>query len=453
MFGMPSLDPKAKPAETLRDAYQAADPRPLESGDPYFVDLTEGRDSKATERLKQMIQNSGGGHSSAIAFSGHRGSGKSTELRQLQHELANCYALYLDVNDFLDAADIDYTDLFLLVSRALLDRLRQDDVSIAADLVKAVEDWFVSVTKQTEQTVALSAGVTTEARAGVELPFIARLLAKLTADVKAGSSQKVATRMELDRYFSGLLTNTNLLLSAASDALARSRKPSQILILVDNLDRLPPSKSEDLFFAHGSQLQDLDCHAVYTMSIDTFYSHKNIGNVFPNHLVLPNVKLQVSKTNTGERKVGFDSLRNVIEKRVDVAKLLGSSELAVNLIATSGGSVRQLIRLLREAVLSAQSSKRDIIEASAVEDAARAMTLDFERMLAPEDYDLLAEVSATKRIRKNEQYMRLLSNTAVLEYNGKDFWQDVNPLIGPIDAFQKAKRKIGRPVHRRRSGK
>jgi hypothetical protein len=441
------------PAETLRDAYQAADPRPLGSGDPYFVDLTEGRDSKATERLRQMIENCGGGHSSAIAFSGHRGSGKSTELRQLQHELAKCYAFYLDVNDFLDAADIDYTDLFLLVSRALLDRLREDGVSISSDLLKAVENWFVSVTKETEKTVALSAGVATEAKAGVELPFIARLLAKLTADVKAGSSQKVATRVELDRYFSGLLTNTNLLLTAAAEALAKLGKPSQILILVDNLDRLPPNKSEDLFFAHGSQLQDLNCHAVYTISIDTFYSHRNIGNVFPNHLVLPNVKLQIGKSDSKKRKSGFDALRQVLEKRVSIGRIFADAGLAEGLISYSGGSVRQLVRLLREAVLSAQSSRLQVITKEAVEEAARAMTLDFERMLAPEDYDLLAEVSVTKRIRKNEPYMRLLSNTAVLEYNGRDFWQDTNPLIGPIDAFQEAKRKAGRSVPRRRPGK
>jgi hypothetical protein len=146
-------------------------------------------------------------------------------------------------------------------------------------------------------------------------------------------------------------------------------------------------------------------------------------------------------------------LRQVAEKRVNVAKIFGEPGLVGKLTSHSGGSVRQLVRLLREAVLSAQSSKGNVIQKEAVQDAARTMTLDFERMLAPEDYDLLAEVSATKRIRKDEQYMRLLSNTAVLEYNGKDFWQDVNPLIGPIDAFQEAKKKTGRSLQRRRSGR
>ena len=441
------------PAETLRDAYQAADPRPLGSGDPYFVSLTEGRDSKATELLKQMIENCDSGRSSAIAFSGHRGSGKSTELRQLERELPNCYALYLDINDFLDAADVDYTDLFLLVSRALLDQLRLDGVAISTDLLKAVEGWFVSVTKQTEETVSLSAGVAAEAKAEVAIPFIARLLAKLTADVKAGSSQKTETRVELGRYFSGLLANTNLLMKAAAQALAAAHRPSQILILVDNLDRLPPNKSEDLFFAHGFQLQDLSCHAVYTMSIDTYYSHRNIGNVFPNHLVLPNVKLHVSKSDPSVRKAGFDAIRRLIEKRVSVEKLFESPALVDRLAAWSGGSARQAVRLLRGAVLSAQTAKRSAILEADIGEAARAMTLDFERMLAPEDYDLLAEVSKTKRIKKDADHMRLLSNTAVLEYNGKDFWQDLNPLIGPIDAYKGAKRKASRPAGRVRSGR
>ena len=445
---------QTKPAETLRDAYQAADPRPLPSGDPYFVDLTSARDSRATDDLKLMITNCAEGHFSATVFSGHRGSGKSTELRRLQHELlASHYTLYLDVNDFLDAADLDYTDLFLLVSRALLDQLRADGISVDPGLLKLVEDWFVSVTKETEETVKLSAGVAVEAKAGAELPFIARLLAKLTADVKAGSSRKVGTRVELDRYFSGLLSNTNLLLISASEALVKAKRPSQILVLVDNLDRVPPKKGDNLFFAHGSQLQDLNCHVVYTISIDTFYSHWGIGNVFPNHEILPNVKLRTNRSDPSQRKEAFNALHQVIEKRINVAKLLTDPKLTDQLIAQSGGSARQLIRLLREAVLSSQSRGKEAMDAQSVEDAARALRLDFERILAAEDYERLAAASVSKRIKQDVDHMRLLSNTAILEYNGTDLWHDVNPLIESIDAFKEALTKTKRSVRAHKPGK
>ncbi len=138
--------------------------QPLASGDPYFVDLSKARASPATQHLKRMIENCGPGHYAAVAFSGHRGSGKSAELRQLHSALAgSCFTLYLDVNEFLDAADVDYTDLFLLLSQRLLDKLREQRVELSQNLLKAVEDWFKKVTKETEETLELSAGVSTSA--------------------------------------------------------------------------------------------------------------------------------------------------------------------------------------------------------------------------------------------------------------------------------------------------
>ena len=150
------------------------------------MDFTEAR-NYATDYLKQMIENCGEGQFSPIAFSGHRGSGKSTELRQLEKALGpSCFMLYLDIVDFLDPLDVDYRDLFLLVCRQLLESLHMKNVSLGASLLRDVEKWFMDVTKETEESVKLSAGITTEAKAGAEIPFIARLFAKLTADAKAG---------------------------------------------------------------------------------------------------------------------------------------------------------------------------------------------------------------------------------------------------------------------------
>lgn len=428
------------PAGTLKEAYQAADPRPLVSGNPYFVDLGPARQSWATNRMKMMIENCAETSYAAIAFSGHRGSGKSTELKKLQEELAaSCFPIYLDVYEFLDPADVAYTDLFLLLSRRLLDQLREHNVQLSGELLKAVEDWFKKVTKETEESVSLSAGIATEAKAGVELPFIAKLLAKLTAEVKAGSSHKQSTREELDRYFSGLLNNTNIILQAASDALHDAGRASKILIVVDNLDRLPPDKSEQLFFGHGSQLQDLACHAVYTVSIDTFYSPRLLGHVFSNHLLLPNVKLRKGKSDTAPNAAGINGLTEVVSRRIDIDKVFQDRELTARLVSLSGGSVRQLIRMIREAVLSAQSRQLQCIDATAIEDAARSLRHDFERSLTPENYTVLAATAQTKSIQKDERAMQLLSNMAILEYNGSEVWYDVNPLIESIDAYRSAK--------------
>jgi hypothetical protein len=427
-----------EPATTLREAFQATNPQQsLGSGDPYYVDLTQARNSLATVYMKQTIENCGEGQYSPIVLSGHRGSGKSTELRQLEQTLSSsCFMLYLDVTDFLDPQDIDYTDLFLLVCRQLLESLQKNDVTLRQGLLQDVEKWFMKVTKEDEESVKLSAGVSTELRAGVEIPLIARLLAKLTADVKAGSSRKVSTRQELDLYFSGLSSNTNVLLTEASRALRDAGKPHQLLVVFDNLDRLPTEKSEKLFFAHGSQLQEMFCHAVYTVSIDTYYSRRHLASIFPNHQIIPNVKLQASKSSSEPNHPGIDALLQVIQKRLSVKVLPQPSALAEEFVRRSGGSIRQLIRLLREAVQSAQARGLATIDGEALEDAARSIQQDYERMLEPSDYQRLARTYATKSIEKDDATMQLLSNLAILEYNGKELWHDVNPLIEPIDAFR-----------------
>jgi len=429
-----------EPATTLREAFQAANPQQsLASGDPYYVDLTRARNSRATEYMKQTIENCDEGQYSPVVLSGHRGSGKSTELRQLEQALgASCFMLYLDVADFLDPQDVDYTDLFLLVCRQLLERLHENKVSLSENLLQEVEKWFVDVTKETEKSLELSGGVGVEAKAGAEIPFLARLLGVITASIKAGSKRKETTREQLDHYFSGLLSNTNVLLTAASQALRDANKPYQLLIVFDNLDRLPPKKSEELFFAHGSQLQEMACHAVYTVSIDTYYSRRHLANVFTNRQIIPNVKLRASKSNSEPNRPGIDALLQVIQRRLSVKVLPQPSALAEEFVRRSGGSIRQLIRLLREAVQSAQARGLAALDSEALEDAARSIQQDYERMLEPSDYQLLARTHATKSIEKDDATMQLLSNLVILEYNGGELWHDVNPLIEPIDAFQSA---------------
>ena len=367
----PSKEEHLTPATTLKDAWNAFDPRPVESGNPYFVELTAARGSQATLNLKKMIGFCAENRFASIAFTGHRGSGKSTELLHLQKELnTSCFSIYVDVVEFLDVFDLDYTDLFLLVARRVIDELSAAQVQLNSNLLKGVEDWFRSVTKESEESVSLSAGIATEAKAGIEIPFVARLLAKLTADLKTGSSTKVKTREDLDRYFSGLVANTNLLLTAAAQALHDSRRPSRILILFDNLDRVPLHKSEELFFTHGSQLQNFACHAVYTIAIDTYYSRRGIATVFPQNVILPNVKLTKGKGDATPNKAGIDSLAEIVEKRIDVKSLLEDHVVLQRAIQLSGGRVSQLMRLMGQAVLSSSARNIAKLDAQAIGEGA-----------------------------------------------------------------------------------
>jgi hypothetical protein len=63
------------------------------------------------------------------------------------------------------------------------------------------------------------------------------------------------------------------------------------LVIVDNLDRIPPSVGNHLFFDYAPQLQELDCTIIYTVPISVIYSYKNVSNLFGNPNIVPMVNI------------------------------------------------------------------------------------------------------------------------------------------------------------------
>jgi hypothetical protein len=104
-------------ATNLTEVAAAVDLKPLESGDPRYVDISEGRVTNDLKRLHLCLlgHDARSNHFAKIAFTGHRGCGKSTELLRLEHQVADRFTtlhFYAEAA-LVDAGDLDYTDLFL----------------------------------------------------------------------------------------------------------------------------------------------------------------------------------------------------------------------------------------------------------------------------------------------------------------------------------------------------
>ena len=74
-------------AATLRDVFNTANPAPLPSGDPRYVDCTAVRGNE--DVVRQLFQRITWSDLPATTqlFTGHRGCGKSTELLRLKTQL------------------------------------------------------------------------------------------------------------------------------------------------------------------------------------------------------------------------------------------------------------------------------------------------------------------------------------------------------------------------------
>jgi energy-coupling factor transporter ATP-binding protein EcfA2 len=431
-------------AKTLKEAFRLCDVEPLVGAglERYYVDLSVVRKTEAIEGVNTVLDFQEPGEFCTILFTGHRGCGKSTELRRISRQWEEDYrVIYLEANEELDINDAEYTDFYLIVIKQIEFALRKMELSFDARLLKSFEDWFKDVTKENEQSVESSVSVEAEASLGSKAPFIAKLLVKLLAQIKGAHKQKTLIRQTLQRDISRLKADINLLLRDAYQKI-KSRYPKGFLLVFDNLDRVPPNVGNHLFFDYAAQLQELNCTMIYTVPISVLCSSKNIVNSFGEPHIVSMVTTYQLERDRCELEYSLDGLKQlskIVEKRMDT-ELFESSQEILDLVKASGGHVRQLMQMVRSACQTASTRKHSKIQAEDVVYAIKQQQFGFERFIPDDHYPLLAKVCLTKNITKDETGQLMLFNTSVLEYNGLDRWNYPNPAVQQSALFQAALR-------------
>jgi predicted AAA+ superfamily ATPase len=102
--------------------------QPISSGEDfqrYYVDLSDVRNSDTVNAVSTELRLKEPGEFSTVLFTGHRGCGKSTELRRIQTQLEQDYhTIYIEAEEELDLNDANYTDIYLVIIRKLEAELR-----------------------------------------------------------------------------------------------------------------------------------------------------------------------------------------------------------------------------------------------------------------------------------------------------------------------------------------
>ncbi|MEH1910080.1 P-loop NTPase fold protein [Nostoc sp.] len=433
-------------ANTLRDAFQVCNVEPLEGADMerYYVDLSAVRKTSAIDSVSTILEFQEPAEFSTILFTGHQGCGKSTELKRIHKQWEEQYrVIYLEVNEETDINDARYIDLYLIVIKQVEFELRKLGLKFDTQLLENFESWFKDITKETEETVEKSVSIEGEVTLKAEAPFIAKLIVKLLTQIKGSDKQKTTIRQTLEKDLSRLKADINLLLGNAYVKL-REKFPQYkgLLIIFDNMDRVPPPIAEHLFVDYAAQLQALDCTIIYTVPISVLCSPKNPLNQFksdPHIVPMVNIyEFERDRCHLNYNQTGLEAVASVIEKRVDIDAVFESRQELLNLAKASGGHVRQLMQMMRTACLTASTRKHPKIIAEDIIYAVKHQQFNFERFIPEEHYAFLAQVCITKNVSKDDIGQLMLFNTSVLEYNGDKRWNYPNPVVKQNEFFQKA---------------
>lgn len=222
-----------------------------------------------------------------------------------------------------------------------------------------------------------------------------------------------------------------------------------LVVIVDNLDRITykryvngsefASNYEKIFIGQGEPLTSLDCHVIYTFPLPLVYSSKgtNLRDIYNNQIqVLPMVAVRDRHANPLQS--GIDKMREVLCRRaekvqgVNFNQLFDSEETLNGLCEMSGGYMRGLLQMMQRALLLSDALP---IQAETALRVINEVREDYNRIIQSSEWNLLANVAATKE-KLDERYVNLLLNRCVMEYReGTAAWYDVHPTIRGLNSF------------------
>jgi len=452
---------KDRRAENLTEVAAQATLEPLRTGDDRYVDMSKGRESSDLEMMQVHLQDhrASDNRFAKIAFTGHRGCGKSTELYRLEDRLTPRFlSLHLFVDDNL-LQDCEYTDLILWLTESLVRRFAEDPKlsPLDAALVDDITEWFAEKTLEDLQSVKSEIEASTEAETKAKTGFYwlsLGLLARIKSVFRSSVERRQSVRRTLQKYGADLLSKANLLLDNAHEILRETGRYTELLVVHDNLDRMPADASRRLYFDNGDLLKQLRAHVIYTVPIAMVLSPWDIGKVFESHFTMPMVKTHNQENDDFEEGIG--ALVELLSHRLVLAKVFIEADVAKAMAKYSGGSVRDLIRLLNYSQLAARVAGKETIDGESLERAANKLRLEYQRLLRPSRiyYPLLAKIHRDKSDhfideddaspeKGREFFAELLFNASVMEYNGDESWYDVHPVITQIRDFQDVFKTIG----------
>ena len=378
------------------------------------------------DRMATAIEWSGA--ESAQLLSGHRGTGKTTELQRLRRMLEDRghIAVHIDMEDHLHlSSPVDVASFLLAATAAIEDALRKHCAlpAVGGSIFERFSDWL--------QRTQLEVG-----QLSLRVP---------AAELKLNLKESPAFKDQLARAVTGHLGSLTQEVRQYLGALGRELRAARgddirVVVLLDSVEHIRGSVGaaaevmgsvEQLFSAHADKLRLPGLHMVYTVPPWLQIRAPGVASGFDLLTQIPCVP--VADRDGGPDAEGVDGLRAFIAAREpEWAQVFGDAGGLDRLIAASGGYLRDLLRLVQVALLDARGGPLPL-SAAAIDRAVAEVRRSYLPITAA-DAAFLWEVHQSHRLPLEAldqlpELARLFENMLVLTYYDGAEWYDVHPLV------------------------
>ncbi|WP_204102550.1 MULTISPECIES: AAA family ATPase [Spirulina sp. CCY15215] len=466
----------------LRKFFQATNPSKTltvedEQDRLYYIDFSSVRGGQIIEEIRDNIAFFSPEEPTCQLFTGHIGCGKSTELRRLEAELKQqgFHVVYFESSEDLEMGDVDVGDILLAIARRVSESLGSLQVLLeepkglksllqgAAKLLQtelelsgeASLPGIGTIKRSTEGDFSAEMGVGfAQVNASKEgISFVAPGIGKITAKAKNSPEFRSKLREYLGPRTASLIEIINQELLEPAKTQLKKLDKAGLVVIVDNLDRVENRPTtwgrpqhEYLFVDRGEQLNQLNCHAIYTMPLALMFSNdlnRLTSRFATDPHVLPMVPVRFSDGR--ECTEGMALLRQMIlarafprqspEERLDrISEIFDTPETLDRLCQISGGHVRGLLRTLNDCI---KKQRQFPITKETLELAIKKQCDRMSKAIDDEEWELLRQVRDNKRVSGNANYDVLVRSMFVYEYRDEEeSWFEVNPLLVESKYFE-----------------
>jgi hypothetical protein len=391
------LAPTRDRAMSPTEAIVAFDPvLPVMPSDPWFVDLRAlvpeiqdfgRRFHQQLARRDRNVQ---------LAILQQPGSGGSTMIHQLLHDLAASGIVSIAVRTPAHAG-FGFVDLLLRAMSAILAYCEEhwdqhSTLSIPKPVLSELRAWLAEHCLEGElrEYVRLGADIMEHARIPSLLMILQRVLDRTGAD----SPERTRIRLALDARTDEILAFLGRIIDGLrSQLIVRGQ---QLCLHHETSEHLDPNAVDEVFVAHVEDLRRLDCHMVFSVGLATEYLplQRPVSAVFTT-LSYP----ALASNPEGLRA----AVRALLAARADLDRVFERPDEMVALLAKrSQGSLRRSLELAKRAC---EQTVSGLVAVEAIEPADGAVA-DVTLVLADEWPIINAELTRREQAGEDGQALR-----------------------------------------------
>ena len=236
-------------AVNTEEAFYTLDPlSPVLPTDPWYCPLESYFDPRhfaLTPRLNRLFRPPASlGRTNDyvhVAVVGNQGTGKTTQVRKtmLELESSGIQPAFVDARSALDESNFTFADIMLTIAQTVVNDLREAKINIPAAQYELVKNWFSETLLIEDHRQQILGSLETEASAKGGIPFLANMVAKVTATLKSDNEYRKEIRRRADSDLEKLIFDLNLLLDAANAAWTKKKKRDcTVAVVFDNLEKI-----------------------------------------------------------------------------------------------------------------------------------------------------------------------------------------------------------------------